>query len=849
MIAAAQAEIEEFKKERQEGYLKAAFITSGVGSMSAANINAAALERVIMNIAEVWANDYPELFEEGYLTNDARSEIVSFLREQSGYESLLNQTARDVFELDSAREIVENAIKDTKLEGKSISELQKLVKEKGWTTLRKIFGENYNLTDFVDKLSSVDADAISMIAHSLGMTVEEFQTANKQGAFNWLTKGDAINGAEKLADKMNALDDIIVDLAADGALTAENINKIVQNYKFLLRASDGSIGIENVLGNLATQLATGADSPMMRAYVGRRIKELSEDQDVWALYTSSKQFEDRFKKDTEKYNNLLVAGSYSKALNILGDDDKAKQDFWEIASELAGIPDLFKQTQEKLIEFKVQEYDNEIQTLTSIKDALADINKQREREIDLIKAKESLENAQKEFKSVYRAGIGWTYEVDQAAVESAQERVDELERQQTQEDLQYQIDILNQQKELLENISKNEELQNLQEIAKNFAGQVTANDLLAAILGINVTELRDKAEAGIRDEAAGRVDDSTKEANYKAFESAKGDYEKALQTLKDYYENNEAILKDTANPLYGTTKDEYARLYADAQTKRAAVLEASEATNAGYVAEMINRPDPNKYAEASIVAPYPHMSLDSLAEEAEGDDLIKHMEGKDRSKSDQYILVSYDNERKTWVRRPLRATTLKDAQAEMQDYDILINNWGDYWWRDRAIFKRGDRYYWANTDQGDIGYYGRLDNHQEYYMSDVGEAWRNIPDGGFRGGHKNGTLSFAGGRTLINENGLESIITPQGTITSLPAKSGILPVDLTKNLWTLGEVAPNLIARLSGNNLQTTNSTSAIDNSISINKLDATFHTTQDFDGHQFITDLKNQVLLTANNH
>ena len=875
LIAAAQAEIEEFKKERQEGYLKAAFITSGVGSMSAANINAAALERVIMNIAEVWANDYPELFEEGYLTNDARSEIISFLREQPGYESLLNQTTRDVFELNSARDIVETAIKGTTLEGKSISELQKLVKEKGWTTLREIFGENYNLTDFVDKLSSVDDDAISMIAHSLGMTVEEFHTANKQGAFDWLTKGDAINGAEKLADKMNALDDIIVDLAADGALTAENINKIVQNYKFLLRAPDGSIGIENVLGNLATQLATGADSPMMRAYVGRRIKELSEDQDVWALYTSSKKFEDRFKTDDEKYNNLLVAGSYSNALNILGDDDDAKQDFWNIASELAGIPDLFKQTQEKLIEFKVQEYDNEIQNLASIKDALADINKQREREIDLIKAKESLENAQKEFKSVYRAGIGWTYEVDQAAVESAQERVDELERQQTQEDLQYQIDILNQQKELLENISKNEELQNLQEIAKNFAGQVTANDLLAAILGINVTELRDKAEAGIRDEAAGRVDDSTKEANYKAFESAKGDYEKALQTLKDYYENNEAILEDTANPLYGTTKDEYARLYADAQTKRAAVLEASEATNAGYGAEMINRPDPNKYAEAPVGPVNVGVSTGTFGawlnpnsmEKAEGASLAKHMVGENRSKYDNYVIYSYDPQTKTWSLVQLaNGTTLEDAQAQMSDYDILINNWHHGDWNDRAVFKVGNQLYWVNANQGDIGHFNGesfVEGRQEdvkyapdpeteewtLYRKDQTGKWVQYYDDDGMATNASGTLSFAGGRTLINENGLESIITPQGTITSLPAKSGILPVDLTKNLWTLGEVAPNLIARLSGNNLQTTNSTSAIDNSISINKLDATFHTTQDFDGHQFITDLKNQVLLTANNH
>ena len=875
LIAAAQAEIEEFKKERQEGYLKAAFITSGVGSMSAANINAAALERVIMNIAEVWANDYPELFEEGYLTNDARSEIISFLREQPGYESLLNQTTRDVFELNSARDIVETAIKGTTLEGKSISELQKLVKEKGWTTLREIFGENYNLTDFVDKLSSVDADAISMIAHSLGMTAEEFQTANKQRAFDWLTKGDAINGAEKLADKMNALDDIIVDLATDGALAAENINKIVQNYKFLLRGPDGQIGIENVLGNLATQLATGADSPMMRAYVGRRIKELSEDKDAWALYTSSKQFEDRFKEDTEKYNNLLVAGSYSKALNILGDDDDAKQDFWDIASELAGIPDLFKQTQEKLIEFKVQEYDNEIQNLESIKDALADINKQREREIDLIKAKESLENAQKEFKSVYRAGIGWTYEVDQAAVESAQERVDELERQQTQEDLQYQIDILNQQKELLENISKNEELQNLQEIAKNFAGQVTANDLLAAILGINATELRDKAEAGIRNEAAGRVDDSIKEANDKAFESAKRDYEEALQTLKDYYKNNEAILEDTANPLYGTTKDEYARLYADAQTKRAAALAASEAANVSYGAEMINRPDPNKYAEAPVGSVNVGVGTGTFGawlnpnsmDKAEGASLAKHMIGENRSKYDKYVIYSYNPQTKMWEATQLATgTTLKKAQDQMNDYDILINDWEYGGWNDRAVFKVDDQLYWVNADQGNIRELQldtfSLSTEDVKYVPDPSTMsltlYRKDPDTGkwvrYYGDdgmatNASGTLSFAGGRTLINENGLESIITPQGTITSLPAKSGILPADLTKNLWTLGEVAPNLIARLSGSNFQTNNATSTTDNSINIDKLDATFNTTQDFDGHQFITDLKNQVLLTAYNH
>ena len=115
--------------------------------------------------------------------------------------------------------------------------------------------------------------------------------------------------------------------------------------------------------------------------------------------------------------------------------------------------------------------------------------------------------------------------------------------------------------------------------------------------------------------------------------------------------------------------------------------------------------------------------------------------------------------------------------------------------------------------------------------------------------YASGTLSAPGGRSLINENGLESIITPSGTITSLPGKSGIVPADLTRNLWALGEVAPNLIARLGGNSLQTNSSNSSTDNSINIQNLDATFNTQSDFDGHRFLTDLRNQVILTANNH
>ena len=138
---------------------------------------------------------------------------------------------------------------------------------------------------------------------------------------------------------------------------------------------------------------------------------------------------------------------------------------------------------------------------------------------------------------------------------------------------------------------------------------------------------------------------------------------------------------------------------------------------------------------------------------------------------------------------------------------------------------------------------------QIYDLGDAGHI--DIPSTvvGMDEGYASGTLSAPGGPSLINENGLESIITPSGTITSLPAKSGIVPADLTRNLWALGEVAPNLIARLGGSNLQTNNSSSVTDNSINIDNLMATFNTDSGFDGQEFLESLKREVILTRNNH
>lgn len=94
----------------------------------------------------------------------------------------------------------------------------------------------------------------------------------------------------------------------------------------------------------------------------------------------------------------------------------------------------------------------EIKRLESIKNSLKSVNDQRKKEVELSKAKQAIENAKDEKQLVYRAGVGWTYETDSEAIKKAQENYDQLQTELQQDNIQYQIDQLNTQKEILEAI-------------------------------------------------------------------------------------------------------------------------------------------------------------------------------------------------------------------------------------------------------------------------------------------------------------------------------------------------------------------------------------------------------------
>lgn len=848
-IVSATAQLEEYREALRDSYLQSAFYSSHVSAMSSVDISSATLDRVIMEIAREWAErGVSGIFgASGSLTGSARTDIVSFLREQSGYESLFNNKSKDVYEIKNALDLFGG---DKAL----IEELKELARNqdinKVAARLQELgkLGDKYELSDLnnlIDKINTADTTSIATIAHSLNMTVEQFERANKDGAFDWLTTEDALNGADKFLEKMTNLSSIFADLSKNAALSSENIQKVFSSYRFLLRGENGEMSIENIAKNLGDIFLNGINSQAAQAYIGLKISDAMSDRNLWKAFISDETVMAGL--SPTDITKLKASDTYEGAADLVESNETIREKFWKLAAESAGEMDLFKEMRDILVEYQTSTYDTEISNLESIKDALGDVNKQREKELELIKAKEALENASKEKKRVYRAGVGIVYTTDQEAVKAAQDKVDELERQKTQDDIQYQIDVLEQQKSILENVAKNEEMVALKESIDKFFGGVTAGNLIDAIFATNDPEKQAALRSKIATSGSKGAANVIVEKKDIEMHTAQKAYEDALKEYYDSYEGKNKMhdVHDRGNLSY---KD-----YVNSQIKAVENLEhlRSNAVRAGVSDELLgktpNRANKGEYIYGNQTAGYFYDADDdgdldrgdiwNATSNLTSEESFLHGFGKGSitEGNDAYYIMAYKNGRYQ-VKQKLDQeqtangfSSVKEIKDILKNGEILVHNRSGYGRKDYGVYK---------------GYDGEI--------YDLGEGGHiNIPAGmeGMDKGYASGTLSYPGGRSLINENGLESIITPQGTITSLPAKSGIIPADLTRNLWALGEVAPNLIARLGGNNLQTNNNNATNDNSINIDKLNATFNTDSGFDGQAFINSLKHEVALTKNNH
>lgn len=912
-IKAAKAEIEDYSEALKKGYMQASFYSSGVGTMESYDIGNATLDRVIMQIAREWAKNSPDIFAGNQLTSDARSDIISYLREQSGYSSLFKNDTKNVGDMLTARGAVDNLIasRDLKMSQKQLKEfanskdLLKIGKSFGLirdeiNDINKLSEEDKSAVyKLIDKINLVDEDGITTIAHAMNMTVQEFERANADGAFNWLTTDVAIGGIDKLNEKMQTFNDLLSAASEGSLLTSENLNKIANQFPTLLRGVENGkyttdLSSDNILDNII-RMMTDEDA-LREIYSGLFSGSVAKDSAIWNNFMTlgkGSEIASDINLSEDIKNRVKTAGSYSEIVDIFSQPamEKYNDAFKEYVTSMYPITDLLDTQAKILEEYGKHTLETEISNLESVRDSLGDVNKQREKELELIKAKEALENASKEKKRVYRAGVGFVYTTDQEAVKSAQDKVDELERQRDKDNIQYQIDSLQQQKEILENIENNKQLESLIETAEKILGSEGSDGGIAGIIAAVKLITGDEFTNKIKEQIKAGIDESTNKTNEEAKTNAEMAYQNAINEAKAFqngevftgYDNNENA---TFRPMSDEEKKEFG-----GQTP----AEIAQNPNSPYYAAAKQREEDyiNKVVDARQNLGGEVSSEDSFTGEKNGSIFTQESNNRVKITDEDGDLAAFEiggyfdweankeqfntSDKKGGAEDLRYAKQNPDGTFEkMKKFDdaenMTIKEAIDSLEGPAAIMNLDGKNYIMYKGTDGKTYQMSAWNFSEKKWEDPGYAagysslWNKEKDSYYRNGnyvkandiidmfingssYASGTISAPGGRSLINENGLESIITPSGTITSLPAKSGIIPADLTRNLWTLGEVAPNLIARLGGNSLQTNNSNSSTDNSINIQNLDATFNTQSDFDGHRFLTDLRNQIILTANNH
>ena len=214
------------------------------------------------------------------------------------------------------------------------------------------------------------------------------------------------------------------------------------------------------MGTISNQfpelLAYTSDVPTLMTKIIQKTKQLSEVyiQSQYADIAQSAELYDTMIRDAVEsasgnakdlltdagVTNIKELQTWLNSQDITQGDAKAiYEKLLEASQQYNLTSDIYKEQLNKVISYNSKLLDRQINNLSEQKTALEQINKEREYENKLVEARLKLEDAQKEKKRVWREGVGWVYEADQAALKTAQENIDELTNQKQISALEQQI--------------------------------------------------------------------------------------------------------------------------------------------------------------------------------------------------------------------------------------------------------------------------------------------------------------------------------------------------------------------------------------------------------------------------
>lgn len=810
-------------------YIKQAFITSGLEQMSLRQLSQTNLDDAIKQVAaqfeklKLTPNSFDLYDSKGNVTEEAAKYITDQLRKSDRMQELLQG---------------------------SVLTLSEALQDK-------------------DK----NANVIESFASALGVSTTRLEEMSKQlGA---LKLSDLVKSSSQLREMLNGLYSILDSYYETGYLDLDAQEKIISNYpEYVDFISDPSKIVDHInqitagvkelhIRNSLNDWAKNEKNAeiyvrdFLKSYQNGKYKGLFTDKRYFGELSTPEQM-------LQRIDRLVAAGDDNTAVleAVKNEIAKGMKNHEAMATALAEQLDNSKKL-ESVNKYLDKSYEKQVNALEEQKSALEQINSQREYENKLIEAKIKLENAQNEKKKVWREGIGWVYEADTAAIADAQKELEDLDNEKKINELQTQIDELQAQREYLGDIASTQELEGLKKVYESWqkeigisnTGQAQALHYFAEaytkISQLNLDTTKTNSDGGKTEDYLKNIDNQ----RITALDAAKGAFEAsniqapksrqdytvgAAKQVKNYNENLSEFRKKTDEYLKaGGSKEELA--------KELGFITDDKGTAVDKLDAMLNRKDvklaPVRGALFStgwknIYATWqPSQSADAGWKQAKSKQTYVLLNGGKWARVDTAFGISDNNDLDNSKYAGL-------FFLERTGTDQLFWNSGSGMYK--ASVKEedyekaqgvDDRSGGAAPDQNDQ--FGTV-IEQEGYDLDRTKKWLALE--GF-GAHADGTLSTAGGLSLVNDDpqyGLEGIITPQGTLTALPSKSGVVPADLTRNVWQLGEVAPNLIKQLVDINGKFSHTTGfGTDESFNVEHLDVHMVAQPGFDMDDFVRQLQ----------
>lgn len=862
------------------------FINSHVTQMNDFELQSRTLEGVIDDIADAMEREGIEVRStSGIIKDQYLSAIKAQISENEKTVKLLKGSALTYNQLDKAQQKFANTL----------------------SKINTMRGTNYNYDDLRELLEFADPAnkaKIDAIAFSIGMTSEELSSliyqadpTNIQNLANALHRSvdelgdmrdilqnislaDALMSPEEVKEKFSYLTSYYDDLMSGAALSQNNVSNMIKNHPELLQKTNGNPSelrkemVKNMLGDNNAQSVLWENATYGELLDSEAVFESFRENNRDLINSLDKDMQDVL------YNNKNFASVFDAITNYDGENAAQLKESMEKMfqdMDLQYVSEEHKKIMDAVIKEQTRLIDEQIDNLTKQKDALSEINSERKKELELMKAQEALENAKKEKKMVYRSGVGFVYESDEDAISDAQENLDNLETEREEEFLQMEIDRLELQKEILEYIPTIDELQAQKDTYEAWAETVgESTDALAGMPKIisSISESYQKkfevtveSLAKLQAQATAIMNGQKVDNVTKYYEQ----FEKALETLEQMEKDGQR------NTFAYNAQVEKVNSYknkvnsAISESRDAGIDLESNISNFGDIQNSLK----NEYKEDAVQIK--NMKTiqggDSSGESGTSfnaqladtnDETYAVTEGqlKEQFGKDKYTKVLLPIKKDGNGYRYTRDGEYPDEWGYIKDNKV-INDWISL---SEAANQLGYGGTFSQNSLTELPQYTAVGNqdYDNYYAyidrgatGDKQMFWLRSTEGGKAFGRMaSGTLDLQsnGGwwNGTVNELGTEGIVTPEGTFTALPSHTGIVPADITKNVWKLGEVAPTLIERLGSlkpNGLVPANGNTTNNDGMFIDQLNMTVYPTKDYDMEKFLNEAKAKARITRHNN